>query len=184
MAWTITERTGDLFAAAPNNAILIHACNAQGSWGGGIAAIFKKKYPLAYKMQLSHCKRHAGPANNSRQLVGTALFIPPQEVNQNQDDARPFHFIGCLFTSHRFGRGKDGPQDILAATTPAMMQLIADINEWNATHEDDKKVKSIYMCKINSKLFNVRWESTKAALGVLGASVEGVEPVIHVVDLA
>ncbi|KAI1908881.1 ADP-ribose 1''-phosphate phosphatase [Ophidiomyces ophidiicola] len=51
------ELQGDLFDA-PDNAVLIHACNCQGSWGKGIAAIFRNKYPAAYRIYRAHCQKH------------------------------------------------------------------------------------------------------------------------------
>ncbi|KAG5300434.1 ADP-ribose 1''-phosphate phosphatase [Histoplasma ohiense] len=87
----ITEIQGDLFDA-PEGAALIHACNCQGSWGKGIAATFKEKYPAAYRIFRSHCRQYLShpqtQTQTSRQQSrilklpeGTALIIPPQPAD-------------------------------------------------------------------------------------------------------
>ena len=78
---TIAYRTGDLFTA--QSGILAHACNVYGVWGGGIAAAFKEKFPLAYREYAQHCRNHTTP-----QLLGTCYLI----------DAKPYK-IACLFTN-------------------------------------------------------------------------------------
>ncbi|KAL2038964.1 hypothetical protein N7G274_008304 [Stereocaulon virgatum] len=101
----ITERIGDIFSAPPNS-ILIHACNARGSWAAGVALAFRKKYPAAYKIYHDHCttplptnlpppsssststtNTPKDQATNAKaklaayqsSLVGTTLLIPPSE---------------------------------------------------------------------------------------------------------
>ncbi|KAF2672424.1 hypothetical protein BT63DRAFT_362830, partial [Microthyrium microscopicum] len=148
----ITVQPMDLFAA-PENSILMHACNCQGDWGGGIALAFKKIYPNAYQFQRDYCLRFVS-AKTSQQLVGTALLIPPMDSGNK-------HFIGCLFTSHRYGRAKDSPEKILESTKPAVEAMFTVINKWNERHEPEEQCQYMYMCKINSGLFNVPWESTQ-----------------------
>ncbi|KLJ09960.1 hypothetical protein EMPG_14626, partial [Blastomyces silverae] len=53
----ITEIEGDLFDA-PEGTALIHACNCQGSWGKGIAQVFREKYPAAYQIFRAHCQQY------------------------------------------------------------------------------------------------------------------------------
>jgi ADP-ribose 1''-phosphate phosphatase len=94
---SLTYRTGDIFAAPPQT-LLIHACNTQGAWGSGIALAFKQQYPKAYAIYNVFCtKEHL---LKSRPVpTGTALLIPPV-------DAGNTHWIGCLFTSAKYGKGK------------------------------------------------------------------------------
>ena len=40
---------------APKGVILAHACNAQGSWGSGVALEFKKRFPDAYAYYHKTC---------------------------------------------------------------------------------------------------------------------------------
>ncbi|KAK3073581.1 ADP-ribose 1''-phosphate phosphatase, partial [Teratosphaeriaceae sp. CCFEE 6253] len=114
----VTEEPGDIFAAPPNT-LLIHACNAAGSWGAGIALAFKSHYPAAFAAYSQHCQ-----LTNVDTLLGTALLIPPSKGER--------HFVGCLFTSRHFGRRKDAPAKILAATGPAMEDLLRRVGEFNA----------------------------------------------------
>ena len=102
----LTYITGDLFAA-PEDAILVHACNTVGSWGGGIATAFKERYLSQFELYKAHCKEHG------QALVGTCLLIPGDK-----------HNIACLFTSRAYGKRKDQPDEILAATKTAVQDLI------------------------------------------------------------
>lgn len=145
----LTETIGDIFAA-PSNALIIHACNCEGSWGAGIAAAFKQHYMGAFKVYAGHCKQ------NGHELFGKALFISPQKL-----DKRKQHFIGCLFTSRSKGKKKDPPSAILKATKPAMEDLLQQVDKWNSSHANEEAVGEVRICKINSGLFAVPWNETK-----------------------
>ena len=153
----LSEFDGDIFQAPPN-AVLIHACNCEGSWGAGIALAFKKQYPGAYEIYREHCMAHS-----PEELFETALLIPPQTA-----DGPKSHYVGCLFTSRSRGKKKDSAERILAATTPAMSNLMFHIRALNgkfaANDESGKKIGELLMCKINSGLFAVPWENTRAAV--------------------
>lgn len=155
----LSYHTGDIFAA-PDHTVLIHACNTQGSWGAGIAAAFRAAYPQAYKCYRSHCLQAHDPATNPVP-TGTCLLIPPCETNSKT----PKHWIGCLFTSAKYGRAKDKPAVILRNTGPAMKDLLQQVKK---AGEGGNGVKEFRMCKINSARFGVPWERT---VGVL----EGIE---------
>ncbi len=146
----ITDRFGDLFTTTTTTpTLLIHACNTVGSWGGGIAAAFRARYPAAYKVYRAHCLQ-----STPNQLVGTALLIPPQENGNRQQQ----HYIGCLFTSRKYGRAVDSPEQILRATGPAMRELMRCIVEEGVVFGE------VRMCRINSGLFNVPWGRSKGAI--------------------
>ncbi|KAK3314735.1 hypothetical protein B0H66DRAFT_563524 [Apodospora peruviana] len=145
----ITDKVGNLFDAPPNT-VLIHACNCVGSWGGGIALAFKQQYPKAFNHYAEFCKQ---PPD---ELIAGALLIPPQG-GPNTKEGRKQHYIGCLFTSRRYGRARDSPDDILANTNPAMKGLLQQIAE-------DGGVTEVRMCQINSGLFGVPWTDTKKLL--------------------
>ncbi|KIM26417.1 hypothetical protein M408DRAFT_330595 [Serendipita vermifera MAFF 305830] len=141
----ITLYEGDLFAKAPANAVLVHACNTQGSWGSGIAAVFRQKYPDAYEIYHNTCLEK-GDA-----LLGTCLLIPAGERD-----------IACLFTSRRFGRNVDNKDMILQSTKTAVQDLMRQTRESG---------KPIYGCRINAGLFRVPWEETVAVLDELGLNM-------------
>ncbi|KAI7129428.1 hypothetical protein KC316_g16574 [Hortaea werneckii] len=124
--------------------------------------------------------------------AGNKQPSPSEQQHKHQ------HFIGCLFTSRSKGAKKrDSPSQILDATGSAMRDLLERVakQEFNSKStvgeasssirsnnddEDDelkkkeqkvqggRAVEEIRMCKINSGLFNVPWEETKAV-------IEGIE---------
>ena len=149
----ITDRFGDLFTTTPTTpptpTLLIHACNTIGSWGGGIALAFRARYPAAFKLYRAHCLQ-----STPDQLVGTALLIPPQKEKGDGQQ----HYIGCLFTSRRYGRAVDSPEQILRATGPAMRDLMRGVVEEGVVFGE------VRMCRINSGLFNVPWGRSKGAI--------------------
>jgi ADP-ribose 1''-phosphate phosphatase len=102
----ITHITADIFAA-PTGSILVHACNTRGSWGSGIALAFKQKYPDAFETYKSVCKEHGAS------LLGTCLLIRGEP-----------HDIACLFTSKDYGKRVDKPEQILASTRLAVLDLL------------------------------------------------------------
>ena len=146
----VEERVGDIFDA-PNNSVLIHACNCEGSWGAGIAAAFKKHYPKAFQKYRAHCNE-----SSVNELRGTAFLIEPCE----DDDESRKHFVGCLFTSGGKGRTKDKPNVILERTGPTMRDLLRQIGNVGGGDE----IAEVRMCRINSGLFNVPWNKSKAIL--------------------
>jgi ADP-ribose 1''-phosphate phosphatase len=168
---TLTHHHADLFAAPPNT-VLCHATNAQGTWGAGIAAAFKKRYPAAFKMYASHCAKW--PTSS---LLGTTFLIPPQDKSFSKAERESQHWIGCLFTSEKKGKGKGSKESILEATGDAVRDLVKrvkDVNEDAAAADGPKAggsraaIASVRMCKINSGLFGVPWGATNAV-------VEGIE---------
>jgi ADP-ribose 1''-phosphate phosphatase len=160
----IIEETGDLFNS-PDRAVLIHACNCLGSWGGGIAAEFRRRYPEAHRIYQNHCSD-----NSLSNLIGTALLIPPSEHQG------PQHWVGCVFTSKRVGRHKDTPPQIIRNTELAMTEMLRLIAE-----QGQGAIVGIYMCRINAGLFNVPWRETKYILQSLDVDLRGMAGDIHVI---
>lgn len=157
----VEDATGDLFDA-PNNAVLIHACNCVGSWGAGIAKTFKAKYPTAYKAHNEYCK-----ATAVEKLIGTCQLIPPQQEDYQRatSDSRPpsqkrrmensaarniaakeqkdsnKQWIACLFTSRGYGKatetrpGMDKPDVIVENTRKSLQDLRGQLLLLNNEHE-------------------------------------------------
>jgi ADP-ribose 1''-phosphate phosphatase len=171
---TLTHHPADLFTAPPHT-LLCHATNAQGTWGAGIAAAFKKHYPAAFKIYAAHCAKW--PTSS---LLGTTFLIPPQEKSFSKAEREAQHWIGCLFTSEKKGKGKGSKESILEATGDAMHDLVRrvkDVNDEAAAASaggsrsggpNRTAIASVRMCKINSGLFGVPWGATAAV-------VEGIE---------
>ena len=145
----VVEREGNIFDA-PDHSVLIHACNCFGVWGAGIAAAFKDRYPKAYRQYYRLCKY-----NSPDELVGTALLIRPSEKRGRK------HYVACLFTSRLFGLGRDSPEQILKYTEPAMEDLMEQIAE---VVRKGGTVSEIRTCHINSGIFSVPWERSKAIM--------------------
>ncbi|KAF9464188.1 hypothetical protein BDZ94DRAFT_523976 [Collybia nuda] len=146
--------TGDIFSA-PQNTILVHACNTVGSWGAGIALAFRNRYPVQFQVYKAHCKEHG------QSLVGTCLLIPGDH-----------HSIACLFTSKAYGKHKDKPEAILAATRTAVEDLI----------KQNIQNKQLHACRFNSGKFGVPWEETAMAFQDLDVSMTVYEPPTDSID--
>ncbi|ODQ68576.1 hypothetical protein NADFUDRAFT_19717 [Nadsonia fulvescens var. elongata DSM 6958] len=153
---TVEYVHGDLFSQSPLQTILLHACNAQGSWGAGVALGFRTRYPQAYLDHQLFCRKYA--ANHGGQtkgLVGTCQLIP---ISNNRG------MVACLFTSDKFGSKVDSPEMIVDATRAAMADLKSQLNSLKI--ED----QTIHMPRINSGLFSVPWEMTERVLKESGVS--------------
>lgn len=146
---TLKYHTGNLFSAG-RNTVLVHACNTQGSWGAGIAKAFKEQYPEAYTIYHNFCVKQHNPKINSVP-TGTALLISPVDEGDQK------HWIGCLFTSAKYGRAKDKAEVIVQNTGSAMAMLLELV-------KNAEDIDSVRMCKINSGKFGVAWERTEKML--------------------
>ena len=113
----IVVHVGDLFDNAPTGSVLVHACNTQGTWGGGIATAFKARFPQAYEVYHATCKE------NGDALLGKALLVDPQEEDTKANGGGKGYAIACLFTSRKFGKHKDSKDVILQSTKTAVVQL-------------------------------------------------------------
>ncbi|RDB14854.1 ADP-ribose 1''-phosphate phosphatase [Hypsizygus marmoreus] len=132
----LTYISGDLFSA-PEDSILVHACNTLRSWGAGIALAFRDRYPTQFTLYKAHCKEHG------QSLLGTCLLIPGDKDH-----------IACLFTSRAYGKRKDKPEEILVATRSAVQDLV----------RQNRDGKLLHACRFNSGKFGVPWEMTEAVL--------------------
>ena len=97
----IKYKKGSLFDAPPG-VILVHACNAQGVWGSGIALQFKERFPYSFKNYNMNCTAGLSP-------VGSGYVIDEK--------------VGCLITSENYGSEVDSPEEILLNTAIALTQL-------------------------------------------------------------
>lgn len=128
---------GSLFDA-PKDTLLVHACNAKGVWGSGIAAQFKKRFPKEFEEYNKYCKRF-----ESISIIG---------------DSFTYNDVGCLITSSGYADGLDSKAEILVHTTLALDDLCSDIEL-----RDNNKVASNMF---NSGLFKVPWADTEPILSV------------------
>ncbi|KAG7195243.1 ADP-ribose 1''-phosphate phosphatase [Scheffersomyces spartinae] len=154
---------GDLFSHLPHTkdavSIFAHSCNCQGAWGGGIAAVFKQKYPLAYKSYRDHCLA----LEDSRELLGTTYLCPTRSLEPGNKNRETPIYIACLFTSNF----SESPEEIVEYTSRAMNDLDQQIKELQVQFEittTDSKALVINLPKINSGIFRVPWEETEAVL--------------------
>lgn len=123
---------------APDESIIIHAVNAQGVWGSGIAKEFKDRYPEVYNIYKGWC-------------------LDPNSVKLGKSEYAGYTYnnpaIGWICTSENYGSKKDSKTQILVNTTLALNDLLFRIS-WD----------TIYSNKFNSGLFGVPWEETEVVL--------------------
>lgn len=156
---------GDLFSVAPGPAsILGHACNCRGTWGAGVAAEFKRRFPGAFREYREHCLKYK---NNPEELLGTCFLIHNTvELQKEGGDAKEY-WIACLFTSIGSGTSVDSPVQIVHATRLAVTDLLRQLHTHRfiqALRPGDDYVPIINLPKINAGLFRVPWDKTEAVL--------------------
>lgn len=117
--------------------LIFHACNAQGVWGSGIAAEFKKRYPEEYKLYQEFCSKE-----NMTSMA---------EIGEK---------TAWIVTSESYGKEKDNELQILINTVLALDELFYKASDpiypWIN--------KTLYCNKFNSGLFNVPWEKSEQIL--------------------
>jgi ADP-ribose 1''-phosphate phosphatase len=139
----IMYKTASLFDA-PKGAYLVHACNAQGVWGSGIAVEFKKRFPGAFAHYNRNCQ------NPSHMVLGHSWCMHETDYT-----------VVCLMVSYGYGRTVSSKEEILARTRTSVVELL------NATKEAAKFMKEPPMIcsnKFNSGYFGVPWPETEAVL--------------------
>lgn len=135
---------GDILHAGNFPRILLHSCNCNGTWGGGIAYQLALRYPDAEEEYRETCNRHVVG------LLGKCLLLRTKED--------PNLIIGCLFTA-AYGGSDQNESYILKYTKMALQNLASQLNQ-------DKKLMNyqIVMPKINSGIFGVPWAHTEQLL--------------------
>ncbi|KAL9618241.1 MAG: hypothetical protein Q9160_007011 [Pyrenula sp. 1 TL-2023] len=157
----IREVEGDLFELAPEGSVLIHATNALGAWGTGIATSFRTRFPTAYTTYHRVCTQ-----SQPQSLVGTCLLIPPPSSSSppSASEGKKNHWVACLFTSRAYGRGKPPPAEILGNTERAVRDLLG---RWRALKEGEGGVGApgeLWACRFNSGRFGVEWRETRGVV--------------------
>ena len=131
----VTYKTGNLLAA---KGVILHDCNAEGSWGAGISLNLKSRFPKSYIEYQYWCEKFG------YDLVGSYMKLQPEYDNQ----------IICLFTSGTYGDKLPAMEIILANTFKAITALLASM-PYNSTINSNM---------FNSGLFKVPWEKTEAII--------------------
>lgn len=154
----IEYKKGSLFNA-DDSSIFVHSCNCMGSWGRGIAAEFKKRFPEHFKKYRDLCSRRP------QDLLGHGLLLGPHEPGIEQK-----RWVGCLFTRLKPGKvaASKAEADRLQTcenTTNAVEDILKQLQlyEQHPAHVDNVP-GDIVMPKINAGLFGVPWEQTVEAL--------------------
>lgn len=129
----------DLFDA-PEDSVLVHAVNAEGVWGSGIALEFAKRHPKIEKSYKNYCALY------KEKLVGQAVLT----VDTNR---RVFN----LFTSSKISANRDSEEIILLNTILSVNDLLKQV---------DGRF-DIYSNKFNSGVFGVPWEKTERIIEIL-----------------
>lgn len=131
---------------APKGSTIIHAVNAQGVWGSGIAKEFKIRYPIDFAIYKKFVARKYSTGD------GYISF------KNSFTDENP-HMVGCLVTSENYGPLKDSREVIKINTTIALQDVLEDATYYGITE--------IYSNKFNSGLFDVPWEESRLILEIL-----------------
>jgi len=150
----------DLFDA-PKNSLIIHACNAKGVWGGGIAAEFASRYPRSYGYYNKFCRAEGRLCGR----FGVAFYPDTEE-----------HQVGFLITSEGYGKDKDSTDEILTQTSLAVKECL-DYCEYISRTNSGQLVE-VYSNKFNSGLFGVPWDMTE---GVIKTIIKGYENITWIV---
>lgn len=130
---------------APIGSIIIHAVNAQGVWGNGIAKEFKERYPLSFAYYTELCR--------NMKTIGFGTFKNFKEEK---------HQVGWICTSQNYGANKDNEIAILANTKVALLNLCDEIEATRILNGFSSI--DVYSNKFNSGLFGVKWEKTEEIL--------------------
>lgn len=151
----LTYRKMSLFDA-PSGSILVHACNALGIWGHGIAVEFKNRFPEAHYKHVEFCTQFR---YSPERILGLAQFILPSSDCP--------YGIGNLIVSKGFSATKSSPKEILEYTSSALRDLCLKI-----VYTDYSKYGQwpVYSNKFNSGLFGVPWEESEK---ILKTALEG-----------
>lgn len=132
----ITYEKRSLFDT-PKGSYLVHACNAQGVWGSGIATMFRRKFPHAHDEYNKLCRAEPDVT------LGMAFVIPDNDYG-----------VVCLIVSEGYGQYKSPKEDILLYTKHALDQFLRNIPEGS----------NVYSNKFNSGFFKVPWPETEKIL--------------------
>lgn len=157
-----------LSASIHHSRILIHSCNCNGSWGGGIAYQLGVKYPNAESYYIELCERFGAD------LLGKFVLLPSCTDSTL--------LIGCLFTASFGGPNQGSGESILKYTKLALEDMrkkvvegavgLDDIDVFSNTYMEAYKGKlktpisahQLEMPKINSGIFGVPWQKTERLL--------------------
>lgn len=164
---------GNILTTKNYKRVIIHSCNVNGSWGGGIAYQLAVKYPKTEAVYVDLCERYA---NN---LLGKCVVIPSFKDNDT--------IIGCLFTSSFGGVNHGSATSILEYTEKSLECLNELLTEsphisanTNLDNEIGKLITQIEgnlneyrleMPKINSGIFGVPWQRTERVLEKFNGSL-------------
>ncbi|CAI4037263.1 hypothetical protein SMKI_02G1310 [Saccharomyces mikatae IFO 1815] len=160
----ITYVKGNILKATTHPRILIHSCNCNGSWGGGIAYQLALNYPKAESDYVEVCEKYGSA------LLGRCILLPSYE---NSD-----LLICCLFTSSFGGSSHGEKNSILNYTKLSLNELkayrasggkgkvnddIIDIYLNNHTKHHIGEY-NLEMPQINSGIYGVPWKETERVL--------------------
>lgn len=131
----------------------------------GVLSHLISQFPQAFKDYEDYCKDVTALDLDARRqsLVGTCIITA---VAYSELPPTSRIYIASLITSLDYGKNVDAPVDILENTRKAFQSLgdeIAQINADNFTNGIDP-IDKVRTVRLNSGLFKVPWEETKAVL--------------------
>lgn len=136
----LTYKKMSLFDA-PEGSILLHASNAQGVWGSGIAKEFKERYPQQYEVYKRACEKN---------------YVVGRFIDCSIYEKEPKHLVCTIVTSKGFASNVDPNPTVLTNTKNAVKEMIEFGVKKFGIQEN-----TVYSNKFNSGLFQVPWENTE-----------------------
>lgn len=129
---------GDILKAGNFPRILLHSCNCNGTWGGGIAYQLALKYPDAERGYTEKCKRYVAG------LLGKSLLLRTKKD--------PNLIIGHLFTA-AFGGYDQNASLILKYTKKALQNSSSQLKQDSKLLEYQKLIVA-YLVFLGNKQKN------------------------------
>ena len=101
-------------------------------------------------------------------------MITPMKCGE--DDPQSRIYVASLITSFHYGQRVDPPDDILANTARAIQSLSKQMHEIQQNNRKNaiSPIRELWSVRLNSGLFKVPWERTKAVLQESGLQMDVV----------
>ncbi|GMM34122.1 ADP-ribose 1''-phosphate phosphatase [Saccharomycopsis crataegensis] len=120
---------GDVLKISPFPSVILHSCNCQGRWGGGVARAIALEFASAEEIHKKYCSNYQ---SDPRKLLGLSQVISTSRGDEGNravslTPSVETKFILCLFTSNIGGSKADRPSSILQNTEKALKNLEAKL---------------------------------------------------------
>ncbi|KAL8822101.1 MAG: hypothetical protein Q9191_007156 [Dirinaria sp. TL-2023a] len=141
----------------------VDSSNARGAWGKGVAEEFKRRFPSAYVEYHDWCNPREVDQETLRNWQQTLLGDAKLTTVSHESDPRKIkegdHWhIATLIVSESWGRGRSEKAPMLRYTGNALEDLNHQLSGRGLNNAP------VFAVRLNSGLFGVPWEETRAVL--------------------